>query len=117
MDRWIGRCFDDCRTLQGLDLDIAHPRHLWQSALALPESSGGHVWLHGDLKPTNLLVRRGGMHAVIDFGSLSVGFPDAEHAPVWDLPAEAGQAYLPSRPAGRLDRADDLARGDPDDNA
>ncbi|MFE5326013.1 phosphotransferase [Embleya sp. NPDC056575] len=61
--RWIGRCFDDCRTLQGLDIDIEHLRHLWQSALALPESSGRHVWLHGDLKPTNLLVQKGKLRA------------------------------------------------------
>ncbi|MFB7466413.1 aminoglycoside phosphotransferase family protein [Streptomyces sp. NPDC056224] len=92
-DRWISKYFDVCRTIQGLDLDIARLRHLWQSALALPEPSGRHVWLHGDLKPTNLLVQRGRLHAVIDFGSLSVGFPDAEHAPLWDLPPAARQSY------------------------
>ncbi|MEQ7007025.1 hypothetical protein ABN028_12670 [Actinopolymorpha sp. B17G11] len=33
------------------------------------------------------------LHAVIDFGSLTVGHPDAEHATVWGLPPEARQAY------------------------
>ncbi|MFD4977740.1 hypothetical protein [Streptomyces sp. NPDC058424] len=28
-----------------------------------------------------------------DFGGLSVGFPDAEHSTVWDLPPQARQAY------------------------
>lgn len=30
---------------------------------------------------------------MIDFGALSVGFPDAEHAVVWDLPAPARDSY------------------------
>lgn len=55
--------------------------------------SAPHGWLHGDLKPTNLLVRAGKLHAVIDFGSLSVGFPDAEHSTLWDLPPQARQVY------------------------
>ena len=92
-DRWISGCFDVCRTIQGLDLDIGQLRQLWQSALALPEPSGRQVWLHGDLKPSNLLVQQGKLTAVIDFGGLSVGFPDAEHSPLWDLPPAARQAY------------------------
>ncbi|MER5631887.1 aminoglycoside phosphotransferase family protein [Streptomyces nitrosporeus] len=90
-DRWISGCFDACRTVQGLGL--AHLRHLWQEALLLPEPSARHVWLHGDLRPANLLVQRGRLHAVIDFGGLSVGFPDAEHSPLWDLPPAARQTY------------------------
>ncbi|MFR9774876.1 aminoglycoside phosphotransferase family protein [Micromonospora sp. MS34] len=92
-DRWISGCFDDCRTMPGLDLDVGLLRELWREALALPEPAGRQVWLHGDLKPTNLLVRDGRLHAVIDFGGLSIGFPDAEHATVWDLPPEARRAY------------------------
>ncbi|MFG2059066.1 aminoglycoside phosphotransferase family protein [Micromonospora sp. NPDC048930] len=92
-DRWISGCFDDCRAIPDLDLDVAFLRQLWRDALALPEPTGPHVWLHGDLRPTNLLVRDGRLHAVIDFGGLSVGFPDAEHATVWDLPPQARRAY------------------------
>jgi aminoglycoside phosphotransferase (APT) family kinase protein len=92
-DEWVSRCFDDCRKSDGLDLDIERLHHLWQQALTLPEPSGRHVWLHGDMKPSNLLVQHGRLHAVIDFGSLSVGFPDAEHATLWDFPTEARQAY------------------------
>ncbi|NED91792.1 phosphotransferase, partial [Streptomyces sp. SID11233] len=53
-------------------------------------------WLHGDLRPANLLVKDGRLHAVIDFGTLSIGLPDAEHSPVFDLPPQARTAYRAS---------------------
>ncbi|MFJ8077817.1 aminoglycoside phosphotransferase family protein [Streptomyces sp. NPDC096176] len=92
-DQWISRCLEDCRTIVGSELDVDTLEQLWRAALALPVPSGPHVWLRGDLKPTNLLVREGRLHAVIDFGGLSVGFPDAEHSTLWDLPAQARHAY------------------------
>lgn len=92
-DQWISTCLEDCRTTVGPELDVETLEQLWRAALALPEPSGPHVWLHGDLKPTNLLVRERKLHAVIDFGCLSVGFPDAEHSTLWDLPPQARQAY------------------------
>ncbi|MEV4708838.1 aminoglycoside phosphotransferase family protein [Actinoplanes sp. NPDC049316] len=91
-DEWISACFEDCRAAPGgLDLEALH--ELWRTALDLPEPAGPHRWLHGDLRPANLLVSEGRLHAVIDFGGLSVGFPDAEHATVWDLPRPARDAY------------------------
>lgn len=92
-DEWIAGHLAECRTLVGADLDVDTLERLWREALTLPEPSAPHVWLHGDLKPTNLLARQGKLHAVIDFGALSVGFPDAEHAAVWDLPPRARQSY------------------------
>ncbi|WP_151772873.1 aminoglycoside phosphotransferase family protein [Streptomyces abyssomicinicus] len=92
-DPWITRCLGDCRTHVGCELDVDALEQLWRAALALPASSSPHGWLHGDLKPTNLLVREGALHAVIDFGSLTVGRPDAEHSTAWNLPQEARQAY------------------------
>jgi aminoglycoside phosphotransferase (APT) family kinase protein len=96
-DEWIGRCFADCRTTVGAEadaeLDVDGLERLWRAALTLPDPSGSQVWLHGDLKPTNLLVKDGRLHAIIDFGCLSIGFPDAEHSTIWDLPARARQAY------------------------
>ncbi|MFJ2740709.1 aminoglycoside phosphotransferase family protein [Streptomyces sp. NPDC087440] len=85
--------FDACRAVAGPDLDVDTLEQLWRSGLALPDGPGPHGWLHGDLKPTNLLVKEGRLHAVIDFGGLSVGLPDAEHATVWDLPPRAREAY------------------------
>ncbi|MDK0522322.1 aminoglycoside phosphotransferase family protein [Streptomyces sp. ML-6] len=92
-DQWATSSLDDCRSTADSGLDIDTLEQLWRAALALPEPSGPQVWLHGDLKPSNLLVREGSLHAVIDFGGLSIGFPDAEHATVWDLPAQARHAY------------------------
>ncbi|MFF2952444.1 aminoglycoside phosphotransferase family protein [Kitasatospora sp. NPDC057965] len=103
---WTTRSLADCRALAGADgggeLDVDTLERLWRAALALPEPSAPHVWLHGDLKPTNLLVRDGRLHAVIDFGCLSVGLPDAEHSTAWDLPPAARRAY---RDALDLDEA------------
>jgi aminoglycoside phosphotransferase (APT) family kinase protein len=96
IDDFVRRSLDGCRglvELEGLDLDVSRLEELWQHALTLPAPASDHVWLHSDLKPTNLLVSGGRLAAVIDFGGLSVGHPDAEHAPLWDLPATARDAY------------------------
>lgn len=92
-DEWVSRSLTDCRASVGGEIDVETLERLWREALALPEPSGPHVWLHGDLKPTNLLVQDGRLHAVIDFGGLSIGLPDAEHSTVWDLPPQARHAY------------------------
>ncbi|MEU6483553.1 aminoglycoside phosphotransferase family protein [Streptomyces sp. NPDC046887] len=101
-DEWVTRDLAACRAHAGTDpaseeadpaLDFDALEELWRAALALPEPSGPQGWLHGDLRPANLLVRGGTLAAVIDFGGLSVGHPDAEHAPVWDLPPAARDAY------------------------
>ncbi|MCZ7417317.1 aminoglycoside phosphotransferase family protein [Streptomyces sp. WMMC897] len=92
-DEPVSASFADCRAAEGAEFDVDTLERLWRAGLALPDPAAPHVWLHGDLKPTNHLVRDGGLHAVIDFGALSVGFPDAEHATVWDLPPEARHAY------------------------
>ncbi|MFI9787120.1 aminoglycoside phosphotransferase family protein [Kitasatospora sp. NPDC051984] len=89
----IDECFAQARALSGLDLDLDRLQAIWHQALTLPAPSCPRVWLHGDLKPSNLLVRDGRLHAIIDFGGLSIGFPDAEHAPLWDFPAAARHAY------------------------
>ena len=91
-DGWVSSSFADVRR-HGPDLDVDRLETLWRQALELPEPAGPHVWLHGDLRPTNVLVRDGLLHAAIDFGALSVGHPDAEHAVVWDLPPAARDAY------------------------
>ncbi|HWS37892.1 MAG TPA: aminoglycoside phosphotransferase family protein [Actinoplanes sp.] len=94
-DEWISRAFGECRPLIG-DGPVDALEAIWRAGLVLPASTAGHVWLHGDLKPTNLLVSGGRLSAVIDFGAVSVGLPDAEHAAVWDLPGSARSAYRQS---------------------
>lgn len=102
---WVDAALDGCRAAAGAALDVDTLERLWRSALTLPDPAGPHVWLHGDLKPTNLLVQQGELHAVIDFGALSIGHPDAEHAAIWDLPAAARDSYwaaLGLDPAGAV---------------
>jgi len=57
----------------------------WDETLAAPPWRGPPVWLHGDLHPGNLLVRKGALVAVIDFGGLGVGDPDCDLLPAWTL--------------------------------
>jgi aminoglycoside phosphotransferase (APT) family kinase protein len=75
----------------------------WEAALAAPEWSGGLVWIHGDLAPGNLLVDRGRLHGVIDFGGLGVGDPAVELMPAWNL--FSGDARAAFRAAVEVDDA------------
>ncbi|GAA1395003.1 aminoglycoside phosphotransferase family protein [Luteococcus peritonei] len=76
---------------KGLDLDAVED--LWRDLAATPQEVTRTVWLHGDLRGANLLVRDGRLTAVIDFGTLGVGLPPAEHAPIWEFPRAARDAY------------------------
>jgi aminoglycoside phosphotransferase (APT) family kinase protein len=57
----------------------------WDAALAAPPWTRPPVWVHGDLKPSNLLIAEGRLRAVIDFGGISVGDPACEVAAAWSL--------------------------------
>jgi aminoglycoside phosphotransferase (APT) family kinase protein len=63
-------------------IDQAHATSVWTAAL---ESvwSGPPVWVHGDVAPSNLLVRDGRLAAVIDFGCLGVGDPACDLVIAW----------------------------------
>lgn len=93
---WLARCLGNIRALD-VALDVERLWRLWRDATGLAAPEHVHVWLHGDLRPTNVLVHGGRLHAVIDFGGLAVGYPDAEHAPTWDLPAAARDSYRAER--------------------
>jgi aminoglycoside phosphotransferase (APT) family kinase protein len=62
----------------------------WEAALRASDWEHPPVWVHGDLDPRNVLVERGRLNAVIDFGCLGVGDPACDVAAAWKLlPAEA----------------------------
>ncbi len=74
------------------EIDVAATLRAWDEALAAPAWDGPGAWLHGDLHPSNLLVRDGRIVAVLDFGLLGVGDPAADLFVGWsllDAPARA----------------------------
>lgn len=71
----------------------------WEVALDTPAWQRQPVWIHGDLLPTNLLIERSQLTAVIDFGCLGVGDPACDLMAAWTLfsgdSREAFRAALP----------------------
>jgi aminoglycoside phosphotransferase (APT) family kinase protein len=57
----------------------------WDAALQAQAWEGPPVWIHGDLQSGNLLVERGRLGAVIDFGCLGVGDPACDLIVAWNL--------------------------------
>jgi aminoglycoside phosphotransferase (APT) family kinase protein len=57
---------------------------VWEAALASTWNRPP-VWVHGDVSPTNLLVREGRLRAVIDFGCAAVGDPACDLMIAWTL--------------------------------
>lgn len=58
---------------------------IWQECLAIPNWNKSPVWLHADLLPSNLLLKNGTLHAVIDFGLMGIGDPACDLIPAWCL--------------------------------
>jgi aminoglycoside phosphotransferase (APT) family kinase protein len=57
----------------------------WEKALEAPIWDGAPTWIHGDLLRPNLLVDRGRLHAVIDFGGVGVGDGAADVIAAWSV--------------------------------
>jgi aminoglycoside phosphotransferase (APT) family kinase protein len=57
----------------------------WQAALAVPAWDQSPVWLHGDLHPANIVVHRGRISGVIDFGDITSGDPATDLSAAWML--------------------------------
>ncbi len=66
-------------------IDTGAVTSAWEAALRAPAWHGPPVWLHGDLSSGNLLVDRGRLSAVIDFGCLGVGDPACDLMIAWKL--------------------------------
>jgi aminoglycoside phosphotransferase (APT) family kinase protein len=70
-------------------------RGIWQAALDAPIDVPP-TWLHGDLHPRNVLVERGAIAGVIDWGDITAGDRATDLAAIWMLFAssDARQAAL-----------------------
>jgi aminoglycoside phosphotransferase (APT) family kinase protein len=71
-------------SLDGI-LDTSAVTTAWDVALQAPAWQGPPSWIHGDVSPLNLLVERGRISAVIDFGCLGVGDPACDLQVAWNL--------------------------------
>lgn len=58
---------------------------VWEAALRAPQWERQPVWIHGDLDPLNVLVERGRLCAIIDFGGLGLGDPACDVMAAWKL--------------------------------
>jgi aminoglycoside phosphotransferase (APT) family kinase protein len=83
-----------------IDTDAATA--VWEEALAATWR-GSPVWVHGDVAAGNLLVEKGRLSAVIDFGTSGVGDPACDLAIAWTL--LAGESRETFRAALPLDDA------------
>lgn len=63
-------------------IDTAPMQRAWDRAAATVWERPA-VWVHGDIAPGNLLLRRGRIAALIDFGQLCVGDPACDLAIAW----------------------------------
>ena len=78
-------------------VDARAARRAWAVALAAPRWRQPPVWVHGDLHPANILVDRGQLSGVIDFGDLTAGDPAADLSVAWMLlPADCHQVFRDS---------------------
>jgi aminoglycoside phosphotransferase (APT) family kinase protein len=66
-------------------LDVGAVTAAWDAALETPAWDRPPVWIHGDLLPGNLLVDKGRLSGVIDFGGLGVGDPACDLLAGWTL--------------------------------
>lgn len=75
----------DCRSLP-FDPDWDEALRVWdQAVVAGLSASSPRTWLHGDLLAENLLVTRGRLSAVLDFGGLAIGDPTVDLVVAWEL--------------------------------
>lgn len=63
-------------------LDTKRLEELWNLALEKPYLQKG-VWIHGEIAIGNLLVEKGHLCGVIDFGIMGVGDPACDYAIAW----------------------------------
>jgi len=87
------------RLAEGLDglgdqVDRSQIEAQWAALVATPAWTGPPLWLHGDLHPRNLVVHRGRLAAVVDFGDMTAGDPATDLSVAWFwLPASVRSAF------------------------
>lgn len=76
----------------GAGVDRGAVARAWADLAALPGWDGPPQWLHADLHPNNVIVHRGEVRAVVDFGDLCGGDPALDLMIAWFLFGPAARA-------------------------
>ena len=63
----------------------------WARSLETALWQGTPVWIHGDLLRSNLLVNKGRLSGILDFGGVGIGDPAADVVPAWSVFSRAGR--------------------------
>jgi aminoglycoside phosphotransferase (APT) family kinase protein len=72
-------------------IDRAAAMTVWEEALRTPVWDGDPAWIHGDLLRPNVLVDRGYVVAVIDYGYIGVGDPATDLIAAWAVFGPTGR--------------------------
>jgi aminoglycoside phosphotransferase (APT) family kinase protein len=97
------RLHDAVASLSG-DVDGSAIVALWDELVEAPAWGRPSVWLHGDLHPANVIVHRGEIAAIIDWGDVTSGDPATDLAVAWMLfPPDTRLVFRTA--AGRVDDA------------
>ena len=75
-------------------IDASVAMTIWDQAVRTTPWDGTRVWIHGDLLRPNLLVHRGRLDAVIDYGYIGVGDPATDLIPAWAVFGPEGRAVF-----------------------
>jgi aminoglycoside phosphotransferase (APT) family kinase protein len=83
------------RAIQALkdQIDYKTAMAVWDAAMNA-EWTGIPVWLHGDVAAGNLLVQKGRLSAVIDFGTSAVGDPAGDLTIAWTFLNSASRQHF-----------------------
>lgn len=68
-------------------VDVIRATHIWQVALA-SSWTNNPVWIHGDFAPSNIIIEKNKLKAVIDFGLCAVGDPACDLTIAWSFLSE-----------------------------
>jgi aminoglycoside phosphotransferase (APT) family kinase protein len=73
-------------------IDAAGALRAWECAVETKPWDGTPVWIHADLLRPNLLVDRGRLCAVLDFGAAGIGDPAADVIAAWSVFGRRGRS-------------------------
>ncbi|MEP7019175.1 MAG: aminoglycoside phosphotransferase family protein [Pseudonocardiales bacterium] len=80
-DATTRQCIDESTGL----IDTVLVIQVWDQVRRVCDFTGPRVWMHSDLQPGNILVYKGKLAAVIDWGSLALGDPAVDCIVAWTL--------------------------------